>query len=143
MLAWDLPVRIFHWLLVITFSVAYLSEDDFLKAHFWVGYLIGGLLGFRITWGFVGNSYARFSNFIGPLSDSFRYLKAISTLQAKRYLGHNPAGALMIVLLLLSLLLTVLSGLIVYAADQNAGPLAGLIGSAYEDLWAEAHEFFA
>ncbi len=83
--------------------------------------------------GFTGNCYARFSNFICPLSESARYFKQVAGLKAKRYLAPNPAGALIIVLLLLSLLLTV-SGLDVYATDQNAEPLAGIIGEANEDL---------
>ncbi len=64
-------------------------------------------------------------------------------MKAKRYLGHNPAGAAMILFLLVGLTLTVSSGLIVYAADQNAGPLAGLIDSSNEDFWEEAHEVAA
>lgn len=142
-LVWDLPLRIFHWLLVAAFCVAYLSEDDFLTVHVWAGYLVAGLLAFRLVWGFVGNPYARFSHFICPLSASKTYFMEVIGFKAKRYLGHNPAGALMIVLLLLSLLLTVLTGLAVYAADQASGPLAGIISSVYEDLWEETHEFFA
>ncbi|MCK5120425.1 MAG: cytochrome b/b6 domain-containing protein [Methylococcales bacterium] len=142
-LIWDLPIRIFHWLLVAAFIVAFISEDDFLTIHVWAGYLIAGLLIFRLVWGFIGNRYARFSNFICPLAESSNYFKDVITLKAKRYLGHNPAGALMIVLLLISLLLTVLSGFAVYGADQGAGPLANMAGSSYKDLWEEVHEFFA
>lgn len=142
-LVWDLPTRIFHWVLVVTFIVAYLSEDDFLTVHVWSGYLIAGLLVFRFVWGFMGNSYARFANFICPLAESRDYFMQVIGLKAKRYLGHNPAGAVMIVLLLVSLLVTVVSGLAVYAADQAAGPLAGMISSAYEDLWEEVHEISA
>ncbi|MCF7971010.1 MAG: cytochrome b/b6 domain-containing protein [Methylococcaceae bacterium] len=142
-LVWDLPVRIFHWLLVVAFLVAYFSEDDFLTVHVWAGYLIAGLLAFRFFWGFTSNSYARFANFICPLGESKDYFIQVIGLKAKRYLGHNPAGAVMIVLLLISLLLTVISGLAVYGADQGAGPLAGIVSSVYEDLWEETHEFFA
>ena len=117
-LIWDLPIRVFHWLLVAAFIVAYISEDDFLTIHVWAGYLIAGLLIFRLVWGFIGNRYARFSNFICPLVESSNYFKDVIALKAKRYLGHNPAGALMIVLLLISLLLTALSGFAVYGADR-------------------------
>jgi cytochrome b len=142
-LVWDLPLRIFHWSLVISFAVAYLTEDDWITVHAWAGYVVGGLLLFRLFWGFIGNRYARFSGFICSPQISIQYLRDLMAGSAKRYIGHNPAGALMIVILLLSLLLTVLTGLAVYAADQNAGPLAGLIGSHYEDLWEESHEFLA
>lgn len=139
---WDLPLRIFHWLLVAGFTIAYLTEDERLTVHVWAGYLVFGLLIFRLIWGFVGNEYARFSNFIGSPRQSVAYIKDLIALKAQRYIGHNPAGAAMIVLLLLSLALTSLTGVAVYGADQAAGPLAG-IGSGQEALWEEVHEFFA
>ncbi|MBE0469687.1 MAG: cytochrome b/b6 domain-containing protein [Methyloprofundus sp.] len=139
-LVWDLTLRIFHCLLVAAFFVAYISEDDWLTVHVWAGYLVAGLLVFRVIWGFIGSQYARFASFICPVSQSKAYLMALVEHKAKRYLGHNPAGSLMIVLLLISLLLIVLSGLALYAADQNAGPLAGMISSTYEHFWKEVHE---
>jgi len=139
---WDLPIRVFHWLLVVGFFIAYLTEEEFLGLHVWAGYLVSALIIFRLIWGFIGNEYARFSGFVCNPIQSVAYVKDVFALKAKRYLGHNPAGATMIVLLLLSLLFTVVSGLAVYGADQGAGPLAG-IGSANEKLWEEIHEFFA
>lgn len=139
---WDLPLRIFHWLLVIAFFVAYLTEDELLTIHVWAGYLIAGLLVFRLVWGFVGGQYARFANFLCSPMQSVSYVKDLINSQARRYIGHNPAGATMIALLLLGLLMTVVTGLAVYGADQGAGPLA-FIGNRYEDLWEEVHEFFA
>ena len=61
---WDLPLRIFHWLLVAGFFTAYLTEDELLNVHVWAGYLVFGLLIFRLLWGFAGNQYARFSSFL-------------------------------------------------------------------------------
>ena len=139
---WDLPLRIFHWLLVAGFFIAYLTEDDLLDVHVWAGYLVFGLLIFRLIWGFIGNDYARFSNFLCSPLQSFKYIKEVAAFRAKRYLGHNPAGAAMIVFLLLSLLMTTFSGFAVYGADQGAGPFAG-IGPQHEELWEEVHEFFA
>jgi cytochrome b len=139
---WDLPLRIFHWLLVIAFFIAYFTEDELLTVHVWAGYFIGGLLVFRLVWGFVGGQYARFSNFLCSPIQSVTYIKDLLNSQAKRYIGHNPAGAAMIVLLLLSLLMTVATGLAVYGADQGAGPLA-FIGNSHENFWEEIHEFFA
>ena len=98
---WDLPLRIFHWLLVTAFFVAYFTEDDLLTVHVWAGYLVAGLLVFRIVWGFIGNEYARFSQFLCSPMLSIAYLKDLMQAKAKRYIGHNPAGAAMIVLLLL------------------------------------------
>jgi len=139
---WDLPLRIFHWLLVIGFFIAYLTEDDLLTIHVWAGYLVSGLLVFRLIWGFIGNDYARFSNFLCSPAKSIAYIKDLIALKTQRYIGHNPAGAAMIVLLLISLLATVITGFAVYGADQAAGPLAA-IGSANEKMWEEVHEFFA
>ncbi len=139
---WDLPLRVFHWLLVIGFFVAYLTEDELLDIHVWAGYLVFGLLVFRLVWGFIGNRYARFASFLCSPMASVAYIKDVVALKPKRYLGHNPAGAAMIVLLLASLLMTVLTGFAVYGADQGAGPLAS-IGPANEDLWEDLHELFA
>ncbi|MDI1276084.1 cytochrome b/b6 domain-containing protein [Methylobacter sp.] len=139
---WDLPLRIFHWLLVAGFFIAYLTEDDLLTVHVWAGYLVTGLLAFRLVWGFIGNDYARFSNFLCSPAKSIAYIKDLLVLKTRRYLGHNPAGAAMIVLLLVSLLATVITGFAVYGADQAAGPLAA-IGPANEKMWEEVHEFFA
>ncbi|MDD5322740.1 MAG: cytochrome b/b6 domain-containing protein [Methylococcales bacterium] len=140
---WDLPLRIFHWLLVAGFFVAYLTEDELLTIHVWAGYLVSGLLLFRLIWGFIGNEHARFSNFLCSPVKSVVYVKDVIALKSKRYIGHNPAGALMIMLLLISLLMTSITGFIVYGADQGAGPLAIMAGSRYEKIWEEVHEFFA
>ncbi len=139
---WDLPLRIFHWLLVAGFFIAYLTEDELLTIHVWAGYLVAGLLVFRLIWGFVGNEYARFSSFLCSPAQSLAYVKDLVALKTKRYIGHNPAGAAMIVLLLVSLLMTVITGFAVYGADQAAGPFAS-IGSGNEKMWEEVHEFFA
>ncbi len=139
---WDLPLRVFHWLLVAGFFIAYLTEDELLTVHVWAGYLVTGLLVFRLIWGFIGNDYARFSNFLCRPAKSIAYVKDLIALKTQRYIGHNPAGAAMIVLLLVSLSATVITGFAVYGADQAAGPLAA-IGSANEKIWEEVHEFFA
>ncbi len=140
---WDLPVRIFHWLLVAGFFIAYLTEDDLLTLHVWAGYLVTGLVVFRLVWGVIGNRYARFKNFVCRPAKSIQYVKDVLNARAKRYLGHNPAGAIMIVLLLVNVLITCLTGFAVYAADQSAGPFVGIVSSEYEEIWEEVHEFFA
>lgn len=140
---WDIPLRFFHWLLVAAFFVAYVSEDDFLTLHIWAGYLIIALLIFRLVWGFIGNEYAQFKNFLCSPATSFDYFKALLAKKSPRYIGHNPAGSAMVVLLLISILLTTFTGLCEYAADQNAGSLAAIISAEHEKLWKEVHEFFA
>jgi len=143
---WDPLVRIFHWTLVIAFSIAYITEEDYLLLHTWAGYSVCVLLLVRLVWGVIGPRRARFTDFVQPPREVIRFLQQTLRLRAKRYLGHNPAGGAMIVLLLASLLLTTVTGIAVYGAGDNAGPLAGLSaqhGFFWQKVFEEVHEFFA
>ncbi len=159
---WDPLVRLFHWTLVAAFTIAYLTEDDWQELHVWAGYTVAALLAFRLLWGFIGPKHARFSDFVFSPANIMAYLKDMLALRAKRYIGHNPAGGAMVIALLLSLAATTLSGMQVYAVEENAGPFAQIemnispVASAYADddehegeghkeggVWEEIHEFFA
>ena len=143
---WDPLVRIFHWSLVSAFFIAYFTEDDLLDVHVYAGYVIAGLLVFRLIWGVVGGRYARFSNFVKHPDEVWAYMKSIVKQHPKRYLGHNPAGGAMVVALLLSLILTTVTGLVIYGIEESAGPLAGSLsglGEFWEELAEETHEFFS
>lgn len=142
---WDPFVRFFHWTLVLAFFIAWLTEDDLLTLHVWAGYTVLGLVLARIAWGFVGPRHARFSDFVRPWPEVRRFLKQTLARRAPRYLGHNPAGGAMIVLMLILLLLISLTGLAVYGIEEAAGPMAGLAGSPewLEDGLEEIHEFLA
>jgi len=72
---WDWFVRVFHWTLVVAFTVAYLTEDDPLTVHVWAGYVVGVLVVARIIWGFVGSPHARFSDFVYAPAAAFRYVR--------------------------------------------------------------------
>lgn len=125
---WDPLVRIFHWTLVVAFSVAYFTEDDLMTIHTWVGYVICGLIVFRLVWGFIGPRYARFSDFVHPPREVLHHVRDTLSLRAPRHLGHNPAGGMMIVIMLIVLSLTCVSGLLVYGGGEHkAGPLAPLL----------------
>ncbi len=142
---WDPLVRVFHWVLVAAFATAYLTENDVLDVHIWAGYTVLGLL-LRAVCGLVGPRYARFADFVRSPREILAYVKDVLTLKAPRYIGHNPAGGAMIVVLLLSLLITTISGVAVYGADPGAGPLAGWmmgVGESTEDALEGVHEFFA
>lgn len=107
---WDPLVRIFHWSLAICFIGAYLLGDDGGQLHQALGYAVLGLIGFRLVWGVAGTRYARFGSFIPSFGGLTRYLKDVAARREARYIGHNPAGAAMIVALLLALAATGLSG---------------------------------
>ncbi len=157
---WDPLVRLFHWTLVIAFTLAYctqsewfeeirdrlLNEEGLQVIHVWAGYTLAGLLLFRLLWGFVGPRYARFSDFVYGPREVLIYVRNVLTLRAPRHLGHNPAGGMMIIVLLLSLTITVTAGLMLYGADKGLGPLAGLLANSSDgaiDTFKELHEFFA
>jgi len=143
---WDPLVRVFHWSLVIAFFTAYFTDDDLLQVHVWAGYAVLALVLWRLLWGVIGTAHARFTDFVIRPAAVISYLKDVVSLRAKRYIGHNPAGGVMVIALLVALLLATVSGLAVYGADQGAGPLAAWMtgfGEEGEDVLEEIHEFFA
>ncbi len=111
--------------------------------HSYAGYGILLLILFRLIWGLIGTQHARFHNFVPSLSELFEYLRQISKGKAKRYLGHNPAGSVMVLALLASVSLTVLTGVVLFATE-GSGPLAETFFASWSsDLLEEIHEFFA
>jgi cytochrome b len=159
---WDLAVRIFHWSLVVFFTVSYLTGDELDTIHAYSGYVVLGLVAFRLVWGFIGTRHARFMDFVYGPARVREYLKSLLTRHPKHYLGHNPAGGWMVIALLVSITLTGISGLKLYGIEGH-GPLAGngpdisLVSTAYadderddkegdkpgEEFWEDIHEFFA
>lgn len=143
---WDPFVRIFHWTLVLSFFISYFTEEDFLVIHSFAGYTVLALLLLRIIWGLIGTRYARFSDFTYSLQTIKEFIKDTFYLRAKRYLGHNPAGGAMILLMSISLLVTTLTGIAVYGIEEQAGPLSNWYtqkDSICGDVFEETHEFFA
>jgi len=112
-LVWDLPVRLFHWLLVITFAGAWLTAESekYQLIHYAFGYSAGVLVLFRIAWGFIGTRYARFSDFIkGPNAIYQHLMQVFSKTHQEEYAGHNPAGSIVMVLLMLLILAIAITG---------------------------------
>lgn len=140
---WDPLVRIFHWSLVASFLLAYITEDDWMDLHVAAGYAVAMLIAFRLVWGLIGTRYARFTQFVKSPSTVIQYLKQMLTLRVPHYLGHNPAAAAMIVSLIICIILISLTGLSLIAAEGE-GPLAGtFLANVNEDWMEEIHEFMA
>ena len=114
---WDIAVRLFHWSMVLAFGFAYISADLWGKLHEYSGYVIMGLIGFRIIWGLIGTTHARFTNFIFKPATVIAYIRDIRAGTAKRYIGHNPAGGAMVVALLVALATITATG---FAMTTNA-----------------------
>jgi len=143
---WDPFIRIFHWTLVLSFFIAYITEEDFLTIHTFAGYTILTLLTLRIIWGLIGTRYARFSDFSYSPQTIKEFIKDTFYLRAKRYLGHNPAGGAMVFLIIISLLITTLTGVAMYGIKEQAGPLSNWYmqkDSLWGDVFKETHEFFS
>lgn len=111
-LVWDIPTRIFHWLLVLCFVIAYLTSESerWQLWHVTAGYTFGALLLFRLIWGVIGSRYARFSQFVRGTGSVLGYLRTLLSSKPDHYTGHNPAGAWAILGILGLGLLTVLTG---------------------------------
>lgn len=125
---WDVPVRLFHWTLVLSFIAAYLTAEFHIGfLHTLIGYFLCVLLLARVFWGFAGNQYARFSSFIFSPAETVAYLRSLVQNNPKHYFGHNPAGALMVFALLALLALIFLTGLTTLAVIDFEGPLLFLI----------------
>ena len=144
-LVWDFPTRIFHWLFVIGFSLAWItSENDlFLYEHVYAGYLFFGLLIFRFLWGWIGSYYALFRSFAYDWPSVTAYLKGLLSGEAERHIGHNPAGGWAIFAMLFLSILVSISGFMVFGGEEQHGPLAGLISYDVGSFMKEAHELFA
>ncbi len=159
---WDKVVRLFHWGLVALFVTSYIT-GEFIHSdlHIYSGYGIALLLIVRIVWGFVGSHYARFREFVYTPKKVAAYTQQMIRREPPRYIGHNPLGGLMVLVMLLVLLTTAFSGLKLYAVEEGKGPLANttvaLVAPVYadddhqkhsdhdedeegEEFWEEVHE---
>jgi cytochrome b len=99
---WDLPLRLFHWLLVLAIAVALLSAEESSPFNHWhvlSGWVAGILIVFRLAWGFIGGERSRFADFLRPARVG-QHLRALAKGRAEPSLGHNPLGAMAVVLLL-------------------------------------------
>lgn len=144
---WDLPTRIFHWLLVVAVTVAlvtgFIAPEWWMGVHITAGYTIVLLLGFRFVWGVFGTHYARLVNLARATRYFGAYVRGLAMLRPPHYIGHNPVGALMIFALLAVCVGLVVSGLMVQGGEEKQGPLAGVISYAVGHQAKELHEALA
>jgi cytochrome b len=130
---WDLPVRIFHWLLVAAFVGAFVTHKlgvAYFGWHVFCGYAVIVLVAFRIVWGIVGTRHALFRNFLRGPGETLRYAASLLHGRPPAYAGHNPLGALMVVVLLLALGVQAILGLFANDEIVNVGPLYGYVSDA-------------
>lgn len=129
---WDLPVRLFHWLLVILVAIAAFTKiggrESWMGIHVAAGYGIVALLAFRFVWAAFGSRYSHIASFAYGPRAVFDYLRGLVMLRPKHHIGHNPAGAVMIYALAAVLVGIVVTGLISLGGEEKQGPLAGLVG---------------
>ncbi|GGD70456.1 cytochrome b/b6 domain-containing protein [Croceicoccus mobilis] len=139
---WDLPIRLFHWLLVGLMAFSWWSgEEHELELHRTSGYFILALIVFRIFWGFAGTRTARFSTFVkGPASVA-AYTRSLASRSGKPAGGHNPLGGWSVIAMLLAIGLMVAAGLFAVDVDGwESGPLADYISFDQGRAAADIHE---
>ena len=143
---WDLPIRLFHWLLVVLLIASVSSArigGNLMTTHMLLGYFVLALLIFRLIWGFLGGHHARFTEFVRGPTIVWRYAISFTRKDAPRYLGHNPLGAWSVITMLTVLLLQASTGL--FASDDifTEGPLYPLVSNDTSSLLTRFHNFNA
>jgi cytochrome b len=130
---WDLPTRVFHWVLALTIVASVVSAKiggNAMIWHFRFGYVVFALIAFRVLWGLVGGRWSRFSSFVYAPGTVLRYLRGQSRADEHHEVGHNPLGSLSVFALLGVLGLQVASGLVADDEIANIGPLNRFVSGA-------------
>lgn len=143
-LVWDTPTRLFHWLLVALIVTSWITGDhggDWLRYHFWSGYAILTLVLFRIVWGIVGGTHARFANFVRGIPSALHHLRELLRPGPTSDVGHNAIGGWMVVVLLSVLLLQTGTGLFADDDIVTTGPLAELVSSSLRSRLTTLHKY--
>ena len=141
-LIWDLPVRLFHWLLVLCIAAQYITAElleGYMEVHFYIGYFTLGLIIFRLIWGFVGPKYSRFSNFIRSPFAALQYFKLLIQRKNPKYTGHNPLGGWIVPVVILIVGLQAVSGLFTNDDVLYQGPYYAAIDSELQGVFQWLH----
>jgi cytochrome b len=147
LLIWDLPLRLFHWMLVCAVLGSWATHKIGTAAFAWhvrCGYAVIVLTAFRILWGLTGPRHARFASFVRGPSGIRRYTRSlIDGDRTQHYAGHNPLGALMVLLMLALLGAQATAGLFANDEVVSSGPLYGYVSDATSDGWSRVHRLGA
>jgi cytochrome b len=141
-LVWDLPLRLFHWLLVLSMIASYTTAKlgfDWMQWHFYLGYWTIGLVVFRILWGFFGPRHARFGSFIHKPSAVWLYLKGMFNRESPRSIGHNPVGGLMVLFMLALVAVQVTTGLFTTDDVVWSGPYYPAVSASTASTLSSIH----
>jgi len=137
---WDIPIRLFHWSVVALLCVSWFSADQgYMRVHLVSGLTLLSLLLFRIAWGLVGSTTARFSNFLHPPRRVVGYLRDLAGGSKIFHAGHNPAGGWMVLALIAVLLAQVATGLFANDGVRFHGPLALLVSEDASTRLTDIH----
>jgi cytochrome b len=142
-LVWDLPVRIFHWTLVAAIAAAYVTNRlgvSYFKYHVWCGYLVIVLVSFRLIWGLIGTRHALFRNFVRGPGETLSYGWRLLLGKPRRFAGHNPLGAWMVVVFLAALGAQSVTGLFGNDEIFNFGPLYGYVSKSVSLALTSLHK---
>jgi cytochrome b len=127
-LVWDLPTRLFHWLVVLLVIAAYVTQRlDWMTGHVLAGTAVLALVLFRLAWGVVGSETARFARFLASPHAALHHLAQMLRREPDTQIGHNPAGGWMVLLLLVLLLGETLSGILTNNDVADEGPLTEVL----------------
>jgi cytochrome b len=138
---WDLPTRLFHWLVVVLVAAAYLTwRFNRMDWHAWTGEALLALVLWRLAWGIVGSDTARFRHFVAAPGKALRHLAHFVRREPDEQVGHNPAGGWMVLLLLALLLGQCLSGIYVDNDVADTGPLTAIVPASVADLITRLHD---
>jgi cytochrome b len=139
-LIWDLPLRIFHWSFAGTILASWYTAEqgaDLIEIHIKLGFVAIALLVFRVLWGIIGPKHARFSQFLPSPKKLLSYLR--NSNSQKTTPGHNPLGAMMVVLMILLISIQAISGLFINDDVFSSGPYYGSISNELEKIMRFLH----
>lgn len=145
-LVWDLPVRVMHWALALAVAGAWATQKipgDWFRYHVWCGYSVLVIVVTRIAWGFLGTRHARFASFVRGPGAIARYARSLAGGAHMAVAGHNPLGALVVLLFLAMLLTQVLTGLFANDEIANTGPLFGYVALDRSNALSHVHHVLA